>query len=142
MNTEALLRVADLVDKDIQIDMSSWVYRPYEGTFYKVNDKPVMRTPCGYVACAIGHAGYDPWFNVRKFFVSTFKQPMYREHNITYHAWAAITQFFDINEPAAIYLFGTQSYPDTLTYPELMVTGEYVAQRIRDFVNVANREIT
>jgi hypothetical protein len=49
MNTEALLRVADLIDKPLQIDMHQWAWRPFYGKSYLYRDAPVMQS-CGYVA--------------------------------------------------------------------------------------------
>ena len=72
MNTEALLRVAEMLEREnpptqdrlgpeiVAFDMSSWAepefsYDPKEGE----------TAICGTSACACGHAALDPWFQER-----------------------------------------------------------------------------
>jgi len=134
MNTEALLRVADLVDKEYPINMNTWEYKVPEDV-----DSITMQNSCGYAACAIGHAMRDPWFNAQGFVVDEHF-PAYIIDGFPHIGWHAVRQFFKLSYEEAEYLFDSPSYynPD---YNLGELRGADVAQRIRDFVNVASREI-
>lgn len=121
-NYEALLRVADLVDKPKPIYMEEWATSlPIQGEFMQ---------SCGYVACAIGHAALDPWFNEKGF---RFNDRLNPEFDGDFGQWA-VKAFFRIRSDDANYLFYPQSYKNA--------TGANVAKRIREFVktSIQNRE--
>ena len=76
MNSEALLRVADLLERskpvhvqsgpaatDVAFDMSSWGDVNIDDDDF--GPETTIKDVCGTSACAAGHAALDPWFQER-----------------------------------------------------------------------------
>jgi hypothetical protein len=116
---ERLLRVADLVDQPKYIDLDVWA----QPTKYYSPDHESMHT-CGYVACAIGHAMFDPWHKERGFRNSADNLfPVYKN----FAGWGAVYYFYGVDTQDARKLFSSNTYMAN-------VTGADVAARIREFV--------
>ena len=127
MNTEALLRLANKLEgtgpyseigpvPDEQFNMSVWR----------------SARSCGTVACAIGHASVDKWFNERGFVWSVGeKTPTINSEvgQLGHIGWSAIGVFFGIPDAHGRILFSSDRY-----LPEHR-TPSSVARRIRDYVN-------
>jgi hypothetical protein len=56
---------------------------------------------CGCTACATGYAGLDPWFRERGFMTEKDGRVMFNDER----GWSALTEFYDLDEFAAEYLF-------------------------------------
>lgn len=84
---------------------------------------------CSTVGCAIGHAANIPEFQEEGFYLAikgTAMIPTYRGER----DWAAVCEFFQINQDEADFLFKSRSYEDLNDTHPLTV-----AARIREFVN-------
>jgi hypothetical protein len=100
-----------------------------------------VKVQCGAAACACGHAALMPEFQSQglKLVVPVWgarhAQPFYEGRE----GWAAIENFFGLNDSWAQYLFNAESYDDE---PDVMfddgiplVTPDMVAKRIRALVS-------
>jgi hypothetical protein len=134
MYVEALERVAVIMDNITSevFDLEDFLYigtRELEmlveqaaantdAPWYEINQT------CGTIACAVGHAGLNPWFRSQGFKTNI------REANIEYKmdvSWDAIENFFEVSKNEALYLFASQSY--LMTHDP-----KAVAKRIRLFI--------
>lgn len=114
MNKEALLKVAEILDKvnPEKFDLKGW--------------------KCGTTACACGHAAMDPWFYEQGFSIKGLEPYL----TISYkglQGWDAIEEFFDLNINDSFYLFEEDSYEDGFEKNKKTPPLE-VADRIREFV--------
>ena len=117
MNTEKLLRLADLMETIApeKFDLGLWS----------------TRTECGTVCCAVGHACLDRWFRSQGFgpverddiginiFIPSFRN---------FSGFDAVEQFFGLTNLFATFLFVENSYVTHPAHPS------EVAIRIRLFV--------
>ena len=123
MNTEALLRVAEMLEREnpstqdrlgpeiVAFDMSSWAepefnYDPKEGE----------TAICGTSACACGHAALDPWFQERGLRLAlrnpfTETQPIYTSMRSAQHLTETMAQRARENLPQHYLIVHTQ--PET-----------------------------
>lgn len=125
MNTEALLRLAD------KLEGKGEYLKPVPQSEFNMSD-----WRCGTAACAIGHAGTDPWFIKRGFSMASSKflpggAPFYKDqYGIVYRGWMAVYKFFDFpDDSGALRLFEPSYYSKKKD-----MTPTNVANRIRAFV--------
>lgn len=69
--------------------------------------------PCGYAACAIGHATCDARFNTLGLHATPEETPQY----LGFFGWAAATSFFGLTYKQAIELFAEEAYTPSATGP-------------------------
>ena len=137
MNIERLTKLAELLDKVAEerkpFNLSMWVRSSTELTDMDLGDtaaasgltkEGVANHECGTVACAVGHACLDPWFNEQGLTANAGGQPMYGKDN----SWDAVAAFFEIERELAILLFDYANYDE-----EAETTAAEVAYRIRAF---------
>lgn len=123
MNTEALLKLAELMDTTPpeKLDLRHWA--------------------CGTTACVIGHAMYNPWFNERGFYaqksvLTRYPAPAYIDPLESDDGWptppavgwGAVYEFFGLTQTQADYLFLESTYAAS-------VTPSVVAARLREFAS-------
>lgn len=116
-------RYAQLVTRELEM-LIEQAETNTDAPWYEINQN------CGTVACAVGHAGLNPWFrsqgfktNIQKGDVEYFQGDSWNGR----HSWQAIQEFFQISEKEALYLFARQSYL-LANEPKL------IAKRIRLFI--------
>lgn len=132
MNRAALLRLADKLQS-----RGDYEGTPFANTHarFDMGDWMVGRVTdidCGYTACAIGHAGLDPWFQVRGFeiapsFAKNQSTPSYTKDGHEHRGFYAVMEYFGINLEEAEYLFGRGAYAHD-------VKPEEVGERVRKYV--------
>jgi hypothetical protein len=137
MNKERLLKLASELERcsdgrslkvpqdgKISFCMGTW---GSEAKVYKSMGYVGIQAGCGTVACAMGFAGFHPWFRKRGLKTDVeFEQVSYKGHS----DFGAATAFFSIHANDAEYLFADWQYPDEKRNP----TPKQVAKRIRKFV--------
>lgn len=125
MNIERLTKLAELLDKvaaaNKPFNLAVWINDPDSET----SDPQHKAGECGTVACAVGYAACDPWFNAQGLSL------VGGEPAITgvEEGWDSVELFFDLGEGDARYLFCSSRYgtgPDT--------SPSQVAARIREFI--------
>lgn len=154
MNSEALLKLADLLEspvvQDENFNLDTWIDTS-EGLFsgeWDMNthlnydesvDKFVaemkwrfrrdkrIEVPhnCGMTCCALGWAGLDHWFITKGF--KTTPEGAVKHKSAGTYGWDAAETFFKIDCTHCFYLFSDESYGKSVTKLD-------VANRIRDFV--------
>ena len=143
MNTEALLKLAELLEEDaanptgVKFDLGTWGKVPKPG----VVDWLLWRSPrldCGTKACAIGMACLHPWFNERGLKAAPADlskgciYPVCVEGDFSLHGFHGVAHFFGISHNEAFRLFSDESYQHR---EQLSTAGELaVAARIRQLV--------
>jgi len=137
MNIERLTKLAELLDKVAlerrPFNLSVWVHKTQDLCFMDVKDTAVAsglsedeveHHECGTVACAVGYACLDPWFNEQG--LRAYEDlPSYRYSS----GWDAVEDFFGIYYEEARHLFSPDSYTG-----EEETRAEEVAARIREFI--------
>lgn len=135
MNIERLTKLAELLDKVAAerkpFNLSVWVRSPAELVGMDLEDtatasglamEEVASHECGTVACAIGHACLDPWFNEQGLTVDLDGQPKFENNQ----SWDAVAAFFEIGWELSIFLFDYTNYEE-----EQETSAAAVAYRIR-----------
>jgi len=138
MNIERLTKLAELLDKvDEQrkpFNLSVWVRSPTELTGLDLEDtaaasgltrEEVTSHECGTVACAVGHACLDSWFNEQGLILDLDGQPKFENNQ----SWDAVAAFFEVGIELAIFLFDHGNYEE-----ETETTAAEVAYRIRALI--------
>lgn len=138
MKKDALLRLADLLERrgpyeglpsltDKNFNLSEW-FHDYGETR-------------GTVACAVGWAASDPWFNAEGLKLEPYsgmtgndmKTPTFIDADgWKYRGYSAVNYFFDIEGDTSSWLFSYPAYD-----PEDVRNPLAVAKRIREFVSNA-----
>lgn len=72
-------------------------------------EQPSIPRQCGATACALGHAGLDPWFREQGF--CTTQTGTVQIENTDIYSWDAVKMFFDISELCAYDLFNFTEDP-------------------------------
>ena len=82
------------------------------------NNQTMIHIPhaCGTTACAVGYAGFDPWFRSQGWTTTVYGGIQY-EYNEGYGPecasnWPAVTKFFELSLTDAEELFQSFSYKD------------------------------
>lgn len=110
-SVERLLRVAEVLEA-----------LPKKQRFSLVGWTTTITLECGTVACAIGYAAHDPWFNRRGLKIDADFLPVYRGIRGFY----AVDVFFQIDSNHSWHLFNQSCYKHG--------TRQDVIRRIRKFV--------
>lgn len=143
MNKRRLLKLADLLEADaknkkgVKFDLGTWASPAGDewNRQWDTQDNEI-KVDCGTTACAVGLAcvsgafarsgltyGYKRSWMGGYHLIPKFKGS--REFN-------AVTKFFAIKKPQAMFLFTADKYPDSKI--KGAAAERYVAKRIRDFV--------
>lgn len=101
-------------------DPRDWESRRDGPVWFEV---PSLPHHCGATACALGHAGLDPWFRARGF--CTTQDGTVQIENTSIDSWDAVKEFFDLSTGKAHALFDFTEEP---------VAPSVVADRIERFL--------
>lgn len=144
MNVERLNKLIELLETipDADFDLRNWVGK-YEGAQLVDNPKPdlILDGNCGTVACAVGWACLDPWFNSQGLKLDlppncVGSEPTYYcpNEDWEYFGFSAVAAFFDIHAFIAEELFLPIHYPETDR-----VKPSQVIEKIKEFMIQENQ---
>ena len=139
MNIERLTKLAELLDKVVEerkpFNLYCWTDEidrsQGEGVFKSIasasdmTEEELSKHECGTVACAVGHACLDSWFNEQGLILDLDGQPKFENNQ----SWDAVAAFFEIGIELAIFLFDHGNYEE-----ETETTAAEVAYRIRALI--------
>lgn len=139
MNVERLNKLIELLETipDADFDLRNWIGK-YNGVQMIDYVKPDLsfEGDCGTVACAIGWACLDPWFNSQGLKLDDSptlrtSEPIYYcpVDEFKYHSFSAVGMFFDIARDKAEELFLHSKYPETDR-----VKPSQVIEKIKEFM--------
>lgn len=116
MHVERLTRIADLAEN---LPFARALNPSMPTSFH------LGKWGCGSVACLVGHAVYDRWFNEQGLTLAMTGtlSPQYAG----VQGWPAVCVFFGLTDDEARHLFAAASYDDP-------TDAKSVASRIREFV--------
>lgn len=139
MYVERLTHLANLLDRVyangqlFHLGVWRWqwahlTHSEYEHVMLSTPNANPTEHECGTVACAVGYATLDPVFNEQGLTATPCGQPMiFRvEDGHILSGWAAVRDFFDLDQMTAGHLFDSMCYPS-----DEEGTAMHVAQRIR-----------
>lgn len=158
MNVEALhqmIRVLTEVENDPKLlpsfNLNYWNADPFDSNWTKSLDdldagqlsSLSIVADCGTSACACGFAALDPWFRDKGFrFVRDSRGSEIRFYpdltkDLYYADWAAVREFFNLNNYESRRLFSTMQYKDRETeriIPAGIIRPLHVIKRIEQLI--------
>lgn len=95
---------------------------------------------CGYSACAVGHACFDPRFQALGLSMKPgHETPMFFDKGVYFHQWGAVSTLFGISIDQARVLFLERSYDG---YTKHGVKPGQVKSRIDELLHIGIEEFT
>lgn len=134
MNIYRMTMMAEMLEEIVEgtweVTTEGWVLRddPVE---FAMADWVDDTGPCGYSACAVGHALMDKRFSGDGFGDVTHygMVPTYEgDTGMVYRGWGAVERYFEISDTTAQDLFDKWSYEQDPVHPH------HVARRVREYI--------